>query len=81
AIDPARFQRNDGLDITWAVYVRQFALRGKLYEQLGDKTKAVEAYERFLALWQEAEDPLQPQLREAREAIARLRDAAVTRPG
>ncbi|HEY0930587.1 MAG TPA: serine/threonine-protein kinase [Gemmatimonas sp.] len=81
AIDPARFQRNDGLDITWAVYVRQFALRGKLYEQLGDKAKAVEAYERFITLWQEAEDPLQPQLREAREAVARLRDAAVTRPG
>jgi serine/threonine-protein kinase len=81
AIDPVRFQRNDALDITWAVYVRQFMLRGQLYEKLDERAKALASYERFLALWQEAEEPLQPQLREAREAVARLRDAAVTRPG
>ena len=81
AIDPVRFQRSDALDITWAVYVRQFMLRGQLYEKLDERAKALASYERFLTLWQEAEEPLQPQLREAREAVARLRDAAVTRPG
>ena len=80
AIDPARFQRSESSILTWSVYVRQFALRGRWYEQLGDKAQAIAAYERFLELWAEAETPLQPQLREAREAIARLRDAAVTRP-
>lgn len=79
-IDPARFQRSEALELTWPVYVRQFALRGRLYEQLGEKDKAIEAYEQFLTLWKEAESPLQPQLREAREAVARLRDTPMSRP-
>ena len=43
--------------------------------QLGERERTVASYERFLVLWKDAEAPLQPQLREAREAIAKLRDA------
>jgi len=51
-------------------------LRGALYERIGEPVKARQAYERFLELWRDGEAPLEPQLRTAREAVARLRDAA-----
>ena len=62
-------------DIGWPMYVRSFVARGRLYEQLGEREKAVASYEKFLALWADAEAPMQPQLREAREAIARIKDS------
>jgi serine/threonine-protein kinase len=75
-IDPARFSLSESVETTWAVYVRQFMLRGALYERIGEPIKARQAYERFLELWRDGEAPLEPQLRTAREAVARLRDAA-----
>lgn len=75
-IDPARFSLSEPVETTWAVYVRQFMLRGALYERIGEPVKARQAYERFLELWRDGEAPLEPQLRTAREAVARLRDAA-----
>jgi eukaryotic-like serine/threonine-protein kinase len=75
-IDPARFSLSESVETTWAVYVRQFMLRGALYERIGEPVKARQAYERFLELWRDGEAPLEPQLRTAREAVARLRDAA-----
>jgi serine/threonine-protein kinase len=75
-IDPSRFLLSESVETTWAVYVRQFMLRGALYERIGEPVKARQAYERFLELWRDGEAPLEPQLRTAREAVARLRDAA-----
>ena len=75
AIDPARFNQNSNPEPGWPVYVRSFLARGRLYEQLREKERALASYERFLALWKDAEAPLQPQLREARAAMAKLRDA------
>lgn len=75
-IDPSRFSLSESVETTWAVYVRQFMLRGALYERIGEPVKARQAYERFLELWRDGEAPLEPQLRTAREAVARLRDAA-----
>lgn len=75
-IDPSRFSLSESVETTWAVYVRQFMLRGALYERVGEPVKARQAYERFLELWRDGEAPLDPQLRTAREAVARLRDAA-----
>ncbi len=75
-IDPARFSLSESVETTWAVYVRQFMLRGALYERIGEPVKARQAYERFLELWRDGEAPLEPQLRTAREAVARLRDVA-----
>ncbi|HYW30132.1 MAG TPA: tetratricopeptide repeat protein, partial [Gemmatimonas sp.] len=73
-IDPARFNPNSTIDAGWAVYVRSYVQRARLYEQLGERDRAIASYERFLELWKDAEAPLQPQLSAARIAIGRLRD-------
>lgn len=45
---------------------------GELYEEKGDRTKALERYRAFVELWQDADPELQPRVREIRERIARL---------
>ena len=39
---------------------------GKIYEQQGDTAKAIEHYEKFLTLWNDA-DPGFPEVADARE--------------
>ena len=59
----------------WPLYARSFLARGQLYEQLGDRPRAIAAYEEFLKIWKEAAPELRGQVRLAREGIIRLRDA------
>ncbi|MDQ3698114.1 MAG: protein kinase [Gemmatimonadota bacterium] len=73
-IRPERYQVMVLPDPRWPLYARSFLARGRLYEQLGEPERAVAAYTRFLELWKEADPRLQPQLRDAREGLARLRD-------
>jgi len=73
-IEPARLTPSPA-DAGPALYARSLLARGRLLEELGERDRAVAAYERFLGLWKEADPALQPQLREARERLARLRDA------
>ncbi|MFN2399988.1 MAG: tol-pal system YbgF family protein [Gemmatimonadaceae bacterium] len=77
SIDPtrARFSTFGFPDPRWPLCARSFLARGLLYEQLGEKSKAEAAYTKFLELWKEADPSLQPQLRLAREGLARLRDS------
>ena len=74
SIDPKRFTHTSP-ELGWPVFVRSYLARGRLYEHLGDREKAIAAYQTFLTMWADAEEPLQPQLREARESIARIKDA------
>jgi tetratricopeptide (TPR) repeat protein len=46
---------------------------GALYEAKGNTAKALERYERFAALWKDADPELQPRVAEVRRRIARLR--------
>lgn len=46
---------------------------GKLYEQIGDRDRALEAYGWVTLEWEDADPLLQPMITEARQAIARLR--------
>jgi tetratricopeptide (TPR) repeat protein len=48
---------------------------GELYESKGDRRSAIEAYERFLDFWRNADPELQPMVRQVRERSDRLRRA------
>jgi tetratricopeptide (TPR) repeat protein len=74
AIDPKRFSSNGSIEHGWAIYVRSFISRAKLYEEQGDRAKAIASLERFLELWKDAEAPLQPQISDARKELTRLKD-------
>jgi tetratricopeptide (TPR) repeat protein len=45
---------------------------GELYEAKGDREKALEYYNRFVELWQDADPELQPIVRDVRQRMARL---------
>jgi tetratricopeptide (TPR) repeat protein len=45
---------------------------GELYEQRGDRPKALEYYGRFVDLWKDADPELQPVVRDVRARLARL---------
>jgi len=53
-------------------YPKSFYLLGKVYEEKGDKQKAIENTEKFLDLWKDA-DPDLPDLIDAKERLARLK--------
>jgi tetratricopeptide (TPR) repeat protein len=45
---------------------------GELYEQQGNRAKAIESYSRFAELWKNADPALQPRVAEAKRRIAQL---------
>lgn len=45
---------------------------GELYEEAGDRDKAVEFYSQFVELWTDADAELQPLVEDVRGRIARL---------
>lgn len=46
---------------------------GELYEAKGNRTKAIEYYERFVGLWRNADPELKPRVAEVRQRIESLR--------
>jgi tetratricopeptide (TPR) repeat protein len=46
---------------------------GKIYEQQGNKPKAIENYEKFLELWKDA-DPSISEVEDARKRLAELKN-------
>ena len=53
---------------------------GELYEQRGDRERAIDYYQRFVDLWLNADPELQPQVEEMRGRIARLAGEPRGRP-
>jgi len=53
------------------IYAKAFYMLGKIYEQKGEKAKAVENYRKFLSLWKDA-DPGLPEVEDARKRLASL---------
>ncbi|HUF30539.1 MAG TPA: hypothetical protein VMM77_07715 [Gemmatimonadaceae bacterium] len=66
--------------MTSLLHVLSFAERALLHEQLGERERAIELYEKFAEAWQDADSELQPMVRRAREAAARLRGGAADAP-
>jgi tetratricopeptide (TPR) repeat protein/tRNA A-37 threonylcarbamoyl transferase component Bud32 len=60
-------------DASWRA--RTHRRLGELYETKGDRVRAMDHYARFVSLWQDADPELQPEVREVRERLARLRSA------
>ena len=75
-LEPTRFSPMGRIDVMLPLYARSFLARGRLYEQLGEREKAAEAYRTFLEHWRDADLVLEPQRKEARAGLARLGDAA-----
>jgi len=54
------------------VYPRSFLLAGRIYEEMGDRAKAKENYERFLSIWKDADRDL-PDYKDASARLAKLK--------
>ena len=78
AMHPSRFATSL-IDPGHAVYVRTFAARARLYEQLGEREKAIAAWTEFLRRWEKGDAETEAARREARAALQRLRDQPTTR--
>jgi TolB-like protein/tetratricopeptide (TPR) repeat protein len=74
ALDPRRMNANGLGDPGFAAYTRSYAARARLYEDRGDRTKAIAAWEEFIRRTEAGDELIAPQRREARAALQRLRD-------
>lgn len=63
-----RFE-NDGIFLAGA-----YKRLGELWEAKGDAGKALDYYTKFVSIWKDADQELQPKVSEVRKRIARLRD-------
>ena len=54
------------------IYTKSFFMLGKIYEQKGQKDKALENHEKFLDLWKDA-DPGIPDVEDARKRLTGLK--------
>jgi hypothetical protein len=61
--------------------VRSYAARAASYQRLGERERALEWYEKFVAAWDGADATLQPTVQRAREAMATLRGEPVKLTG
>jgi len=65
---PELFRIGNDREDLWRIQRRL----GELYEERGDTAQAVEYYNRFVDLWNDADPELQPIVRDVRERLARL---------
>jgi tetratricopeptide (TPR) repeat protein len=77
-MDPSRFSALGPFETGVAAYAGTLLARGALYEQLGERAKAAEAYARFLELRRDADPAFAAQAAAARAGLARARDAGAT---
>jgi len=54
------------------IYVKSFYMLGKIYQQEGQKGKAIEYYERFLDLWKNADSGF-PEVEDAKKRLSDLK--------
>jgi soluble lytic murein transglycosylase-like protein len=59
----------------YAIWVRSWLARARLWAQVGDRARAVTAYQTFLRLWASADGAAAEEVRQARVELGRLTDA------
>ncbi len=74
AFDPRAFSHR-GPDPRWAFWPRTILLRGTIYERLGRRDEAADAYRRFIELWGHADERMREHVRAAQAGLARVSDA------
>jgi tetratricopeptide (TPR) repeat protein len=75
AIDLDRVNRTGLIEPGLAVWVRTLVEQARLWQQLGEREKAIAAYEEFLRRWKNADGPAERLVAQARAALAALRDS------
>jgi tetratricopeptide (TPR) repeat protein len=75
ATSPDRINRNGIIEPGLAVWVRSLLAQGRLWAKLGEREKAIAAYEEFLRRWKDADGSAAKQVAQARSELAALRDA------
>ena len=73
----AAYEYYMGHQIYWNItqeidLARTLVRMGELYEQRGDRARALECYGRFLDIWKQADPELQPRVAEIRKRVAEL---------
>ena len=65
-------QLSNGFTFSGMLWPRTFLLLGDLEAASGNRAAAVRAYQTFVGMWQSGDPEVQPMVRRAKEAIARL---------
>ncbi len=72
-----QYDRITSLTVGWLyygdIYAKSFYMLGKIHEQIGNKPKAIEYYDKFLDLWKDA-DPGIAEVEDARKRLAGLKN-------
>jgi hypothetical protein len=72
---PGTSECGDGVDdVEWTLE------RARVFERIGERERAIGAYEYVADVWRTADPELQPFVREARDAVARLRGGRAPAP-
>jgi eukaryotic-like serine/threonine-protein kinase len=79
AIEPSRVNRAALAEPGYAMIVRSLLTRARLWREVGEREKAIAAYEEFLLRWRNADGVAARQVAEARQELASLRDVAPVR--
>jgi tetratricopeptide (TPR) repeat protein/predicted Ser/Thr protein kinase len=79
AVTPLRVSRNGLVEPGIAIWVRSLVAQARLWAKLGERAKAIAAYEEFLRRWKDADGSAAQQVAQARSELARLRDAPAAR--
>jgi hypothetical protein len=75
AVEPVRMSSIGYADPSPSLYPRTFLSRDALYERLGQRLQAAEAYRRYLAMTASADSAAEPLRRMASAGLARTGDA------
>ena len=76
ALDVKRFNVIGLSEPGFPAFTRSFVTRGRLYEELGNRAKAISAYQEFLRRTENGDAAIAPERRAASAALSRLRDSA-----